>query len=272
MERQDSPAAAAPTDDGGPDLHAYARSRRGDLKRQLAEWVQVPGIVGEPGHAKDLLRSANWLAAAFRDIGFPVVEVQPTGESHAVYAEWCAASGAPTVLVYSHHDVRAVKPENWNQTAPFQPVVREGRLYGRGSSDAKGQVLAHLEGIRAHLHQRPPTSGGQTPNARSLTAAKTETPSHSTSPQAGPTPAVNLKFLVEGEEEASSPPGRAPGGAGGKAPGRRRPFLRYPAVARRPLGPVRWPARDPQGGPGGVRPGARRPQRRRFRQRPQPGV
>jgi acetylornithine deacetylase/succinyl-diaminopimelate desuccinylase-like protein len=205
MERQDSPAAAAPTDDGGPDLHAYARSRRGDLKRQLAEWVQVPGIVGEPGHVKDLLRSANWLAAAFRDIGFPVVEVQPTGESHAVYAEWCSAPGAPTVLVYSHHDVRAVKQENWNQTAPFQPVVREGRLYGRGSSDAKGQVLAHLEGIRAHLHQRSPTSGGQNPNARSLTAAKTGTPSHSTSPEAGPTPAVNLKFLVEGEEEASSP-------------------------------------------------------------------
>ncbi len=206
MDMQDGTAAAGPTDDGGTDLHAYVNSRRGDIERQLAEWVQVPGVLGEPAHVQDLLRSANWLAAAFRSIGFPVVDVQPTGESHAVYAEWCAAPGAPTVLVYSHHDVRAVKQDNWNQTAPFQPVVRDGRLYGRGSSDAKGQVLAHLEGIRAHLHQRSLTYGAQNPNARSLVAAETETPAHPTSlQQAGPAPAVNLKFLIEGEEEGGSP-------------------------------------------------------------------
>ena len=144
--------------DGGTDLRAFVRSRQGELEGQLAEWVRVPGVLGVTEHAQDLIRSANWLAAAFRDVGFPTVEVLPTGESRAVYAEWCEAPGTPTVLVYSHHDVRAVKAENWEQTAPFEPVVRDGRLYGRGSSDAKGQVLAHLWSLRAHLHQRSLTS------------------------------------------------------------------------------------------------------------------
>ncbi|MDQ0663143.1 acetylornithine deacetylase/succinyl-diaminopimelate desuccinylase-like protein [Arthrobacter ulcerisalmonis] len=109
-----------------------------------------------------------------------MVEVLPTGESHTVYAEWCGAPGAPTVLVYSHHDVRAAKPENWALTAPFEPVLREGRLYGRGSSDAKGQVLAHLEAVRAHLGVSP-------------------------DPTTGSAPGINLKFLIEGEEEGGSP-------------------------------------------------------------------
>ncbi|MDQ0866599.1 M20/M25/M40 family metallo-hydrolase [Arthrobacter globiformis] len=61
-------------------------------------------------------------------------------------AEWAAAPGSPTVLIYSHHDVRAVKEENWDQTSPFDPVLQDGRLYGRGSSDGKGQVMAHIGG------------------------------------------------------------------------------------------------------------------------------
>lgn len=209
------PEHPAEDHDGGPDLHDFVRSRQGEWEGQLAEWVRVPGVLGVPEHAQDLLRSANWLAAAFRDVGFPTVEVLPTGESHAVYAEWCEAPGAPTVLVYSHHDVRAAKPEEWDQTAPFEPIVRDGRLYGRGSSDAKGQVLAHLWSVRAHLHQRSLTYGPQNPDALSLNAAKTQTLSHSNAVSAGSTnavsagsttaPAINLKYLVEGEEEGGSP-------------------------------------------------------------------
>jgi acetylornithine deacetylase/succinyl-diaminopimelate desuccinylase-like protein len=168
---------------GGGDLHAFVRSGRGELERQLAEWVRVPGVLGVPEHAKDLTRSGNWLAAAFRQVGFPVVEVLPTGESCAVYAEWCAAPGAPTVLVYSHHDVRTAKPENWDQTAPFEPVVRDGWLYGRGSSDAKGQVLAHLWAVRALLQQQR-DGGARVPE---------------------PAPPINLKYIIEGEEEGGSP-------------------------------------------------------------------
>lgn len=165
---------------GRGHLHAFIHSGRGELERQLSEWVRVPGVLGMPEHAQDLKRSASWLAAAFRQLGFPVVELLPTGDSWAVVAEWCAAPGAATVLVYSHHDVRAAKPEEWDQTAPFEPVVRDGRLYGRGSSDAKGQVLAHLWAVRAHLDQQQTVA-------------------------AGSAPAINLKYIVEGEEEGGSP-------------------------------------------------------------------
>jgi acetylornithine deacetylase/succinyl-diaminopimelate desuccinylase-like protein len=110
-----------------------------------------------------------------RATGFPSVEVWETDGGPAVYAEWCAEPDAPTVLVYSHHDVRAAKDEEWDETAPFQPALRDGYLYGRGASDAKGQVLAHLWGVRAHLA----ATGRQVP-------------------------AVNLRVLVDGEEETGS--------------------------------------------------------------------
>src|SRR5690554_2837457 len=114
---------------------------------QLVDWVGIPSIAGMPEHQADVTRSAHWLAAALREAGFPSAEVLPSGDTSAVVARWHAAPGAPTVLVYSHHDVRAVKEENWDQTAPFIPVQRDGRLFGRGSSDAKGQALAHLWGV-----------------------------------------------------------------------------------------------------------------------------
>ncbi|WP_433201119.1 M20/M25/M40 family metallo-hydrolase [Dactylosporangium sp. CS-047395] len=153
----------------------YLRANRDRLIDELMEWIRLPSVAGVPAHDPDLARSANWLAARLREIGFPAVEVWPTGGGPAVYAEWCAAPGAPTVLVYSHHDVRAAKDEQWDQTAPFQPAVRDGRVYGRGASDAKGQIVAHLWGLRAHL-----ATGERT------------------------APAVNLKVLVEGEEEIGS--------------------------------------------------------------------
>jgi acetylornithine deacetylase/succinyl-diaminopimelate desuccinylase-like protein len=107
----------------------------------LSDWVRLPSVSAEQEQQTDLARSANWLAAKLREIGFPRAELSTYG---AVYAEWCEAPGAPTVLIYSHHDVRAAKPAEWDQTDPFQPALRDGRLYGRGASDAKGQIVAHL--------------------------------------------------------------------------------------------------------------------------------
>ncbi|QFZ21322.1 M20/M25/M40 family metallo-hydrolase [Saccharothrix syringae] len=157
-------------------VRGYLDGQRDRLVEELAEWVRLRSVAGVPEHEVDLLRSANWLAGTLRGTGFPTVEVWTTEGGPAVYAEWCGAPGAPTVLVYSHHDVRAAKDGQWEETAPFEPVLRDGRLYGRGASDAKGQVMAHVWGIRAHL-------------AVTGRAA----------------PAVNLRFLVEGEEETASP-------------------------------------------------------------------
>jgi acetylornithine deacetylase/succinyl-diaminopimelate desuccinylase-like protein len=155
-------------------MHDYLNEHRAALIDELADWVRLPSIAGVAEHEPDLARSANWLAARLGEIGFPTVGIWPATSGPAVYAEWCEAPGAPTVLIYSHHDVRAAKDEQWDQTSPFEPALRRGRLYGRGASDAKGQVVAHLWGLRAHLRGRG-------------------------------APAVNLKVLVEGEEEVGSP-------------------------------------------------------------------
>ncbi|MGC5075810.1 M20/M25/M40 family metallo-hydrolase [Agrococcus sp. DT81.2] len=158
------------------DIREFLDAHDAALVDQLSEWVRIPSVAGVPEREHHLRRSAFWLAGALRDVGFPLTEIWSGPTGPAVYAEWCAAPGAPTVIVYSHHDVRAVKDENWDETAPFEPVVRDGRLFGRGSSDAKGQVIAHLWALRAHLHATGRTA-----------------------------PAVNLKVIVEGEEEAGSP-------------------------------------------------------------------
>jgi acetylornithine deacetylase/succinyl-diaminopimelate desuccinylase-like protein len=157
-------------------IHEYLAEHYRTVVDQLTGWVRIPSVAGVPDHRLDLVRSANWLAAALRETGFPVVEVWQRDGGPAVYAEWCAAPATPTVLIYSHHDVRTAKDEQWEQTPPFEPALRDGRLYGRGASDAKGQVLAHLWGVRAHL-----AATGRT------------------------APEVNLKILVEGEEEIGSP-------------------------------------------------------------------
>ncbi|MDR6904472.1 acetylornithine deacetylase/succinyl-diaminopimelate desuccinylase-like protein [Agromyces sp. 3263] len=156
-------------------LHARVREHRREFVDRLAEWVRIPSIAGDPGYAAALPQSANHLAGLCRAVGFPRVEVWEQGDTSAVFAEWCADAAAPTVLVYSHHDVRAVIGEPWRETEPFTPVERDGCLFGRGASDAKGQVIAHLWGLRALL------AGG------------------------GRTPPVTLKLLVDGEEELGSP-------------------------------------------------------------------
>jgi acetylornithine deacetylase/succinyl-diaminopimelate desuccinylase-like protein len=156
-------------------IHDFLSAHEADLVDALSEWIRIPSVAGDPDQAVEVIRSANWLAGALRSTGFPVVEVWAEDEAPAVYAEWCAAPGALTVLVYSHHDVRVSTEDEWKETHPHQPLLRDGWLYGRGASDAKGQILAHLWGLRAHL---------------AVTGRAT--------------PAVNLKFLVEGEEESGS--------------------------------------------------------------------
>ncbi|MDR7276843.1 M20/M25/M40 family metallo-hydrolase [Catenuloplanes atrovinosus] len=145
------------------------------LVADLVDWIRLPSVAGVPDRAGDLTRSARWLAGALRETGFPDVTVADPGGAPAVIARWCAAPGAPTVLVYSHHDVRAAEDEEWEETRPFAPVLRDGFVYGRGASDAKGQVVAHLWGLRAHLAA----------TGRSV-------------------PAVNLIWFIEGEEETGS--------------------------------------------------------------------
>ena len=120
---------------------------------QLTEWVSIPSVSADPVLHPRVLDSAEFLAAALRDVGFPQVEVwTDTAARPAVWAHWPAGEpGSLRVLVYGHHDVQpAALADGWDRE-PFEPVVADGILYGRGASDDKGNVALHLLGVRAHL-------------------------------------------------------------------------------------------------------------------------
>src|SRR3954447_4861078 len=226
------------------DVRGWLEVCRDDLLAELIGWVRIRSVMGPPEHAIDLRRSAQWLAGTLREVGFPTVEVWPTAGAPTVFAEWPASTpGAPTVLAYSHHDVRAAHEDTWEQTPPFEPTLREGRLFGRGTSDAKGQVLADLWGLRAWLaagHEAPP---------------------------------VRLRMMVEGEKEAGSPHLAPAARRASRPPGRRpRRLLRHDAVGGRRAGRLHRRPGDRAGRAGGDGPAHRHRRRRGRRRRPRPGL
>jgi acetylornithine deacetylase/succinyl-diaminopimelate desuccinylase-like protein len=155
----------------------FVEAHRDDLLTDLDRWLRIPGISAQPERHDDVLRSAQWFADAARRTGFPTVEIWAGPWLPAVYAEWPSEDpDAPTVLVYAHHDVQPVDPLELWHTDPFDPTIDGDLLRARGASDDKGQLLFHLLGLRAHLAATGRSS-----------------------------PAVTLKFIVEGEEESGSP-------------------------------------------------------------------
>ncbi|MDQ0940921.1 dipeptidase [Streptomyces sp. V1I1] len=162
-------------------VRTYIEQHRAAFLDDLADWLRIPSVSAQPNHAADVRRSADWLAAKLKETGFPVTEVWPTPGAPAVFAEWPSGDpDAPTVLVYGHHDVQPAAREDGWHTDPFEPQIVDGRMYGRGAADDKGQVFFHTLGVRAHLAVTGRTA-----------------------------PAVNLKLLIEGEEESGSPNFRA---------------------------------------------------------------
>ncbi|MGW1137321.1 dipeptidase [Streptomyces zhihengii] len=167
------------TPDSG--VRTYIERHRAAFLDDLVAWLRIPSVSAQPEHADDVRRSAEWLAAKLSETGFPVAEIWPTPGAPAVFAEWPSGDpDAPTVLVYGHHDVQPAAREDGWHSDPFEPQLTDGRLYARGAADDKGQVFFHTLGVRAHL-----AATGRT------------------------APAVNLKLIVEGEEESGSPHFRA---------------------------------------------------------------
>ncbi|MEU3465295.1 dipeptidase [Streptomyces sp. NPDC006733] len=158
-------------------VHAYIDAHRSSFLADLVEWLRIPSVSADPARADDVLESARWLAAKLAETGFPTAEVWETDGLPAVFAEWPSGDPqAPTVLVYGHHDVQPAAREDGWDTDPFEPHTADGRIHARGAADDKGQVFFHTLGLRAHL-----AATGRT------------------------APAVNLKLLIEGEEESGSP-------------------------------------------------------------------
>ena len=153
---------------------AYAHFNRTRFVRELQEFVRFPSVSARPEHAFDLVECAEWLANHLRSIGLKDARVIPTGGHPLVYAEHIESEELPTVLIYGHYDVQPVEPLDQWVSSPFDPVIRGDDLYGRGASDDKGQMLAHIKALEAHLQ-----TTGRLP--------------------------VNVRCLFEGEEEIGSP-------------------------------------------------------------------
>ena len=152
---------------------AYLEQHADRFLAELEAFLRIPSISTAPEHKADMERAANWVAENLRAIGADNVQVFPTAGHPVVYGELRAADpNAPTVLVYGHYDVQPADPVDEWHSPPFEPTVRGERLYARGATDMKGQVLASLKAAEA--------------------AARAGLP-------------VNLKFIIEGEEEVGSP-------------------------------------------------------------------
>ena len=118
---------------------------------ELFEFLRIPSISARSEHKADVARAADWLAEKLTSAGM-TAEVLPTAGHPIVIGEWRGAGPkAPTYLVYGHYDVQPVEPLELWHSPPFEPQVRDGRIYARGSVDDKGQLYLHVKALQAHL-------------------------------------------------------------------------------------------------------------------------
>src|SRR5579863_8529169 len=155
------------------DLDAYCAANQQRHVDELIEFLRIPSISADPEHAADVRRNAEYMREAALRAGFTQAELVETSGHPAVYAERMVDPALPTALVYGHHDVQPVDPLDEWLSPPFEPQVRDGNLHARGAVDDKGQVWMHLKAVEAMLAVR-----GELP--------------------------LNLKLIVEGEEESGS--------------------------------------------------------------------
>ncbi len=164
---------STPTSAPPDPVDAYLAASAGRRLARFIDFLRIPSISGIPEHAPDCRRAAEQLAGDLGGVGLEVIEIAETGGHPIVYAEWLGAPGAPTVLLYGHYDVQPVDPLDEWEAAPFEPLVRDGRILARGASDDKSNITVALAAVEALLATR-----GALP--------------------------VNLKLVFEGEEESSS--------------------------------------------------------------------
>ena len=154
------------------DLDAYLAQHDARIHDELFAFLRIPSVSARTEHKPDMARAAEWLSANMRAAGL-TTEIFPTAGHPIVLGEWRGAPGAKTILVYGHYDVQPPEPLDLWTSPPFEPTVRDGKIFARGSVDDKGQLFLHVKAIEAHLKTR-----GRMP--------------------------VNVIVLAEGEEEVGS--------------------------------------------------------------------
>lgn len=151
----------------------YARNNKEKFLKSFKEILMLPSVSTDPVHGADMRLAAEWLASKLESLGFEEVNIFPTDRHPIVYGEKLTAEDAPVVLIYGHYDVQPADPVDLWKTSPFDPVVRGEDIFARGASDMKGQAMVVISAIESLIN-----SGGLP---------------------------VNVKWLLEGEEEIGSP-------------------------------------------------------------------
>jgi acetylornithine deacetylase/succinyl-diaminopimelate desuccinylase-like protein len=154
------------------DLDAFISDNGSRIRDELFEFLRIPSVSARSEHNDDTRRAAEWVADSLRELGLETT-VHPTEGHPIVVGEWRGAEGAPTILIYGHYDVQPPEPLELWDSPPFEPTVRDGKIFARGSVDDKGQLYLHIKALEAHLKTR-----GRLP--------------------------VNVIVLAEGEEEVGS--------------------------------------------------------------------
>lgn len=156
----------------GSDLEKFFALNESRIQDELFDLLRIPSVSAKSEHNADTARAAEWVKQSLDKIGVPA-KIYPTPGHPIVVGEWRKAAGAPTVLIYGHYDVQPAEPLDLWSSPPFEPTVRNGNVYARGSVDDKGQLFLHIKALEAHLAAR-----GKLP--------------------------VNVVILAEGEEEVGS--------------------------------------------------------------------
>jgi len=152
---------------------SFIEGNRSRYLEELTSFIAIPSISTNPENKQDVDRCSQWVSRHLGGIGMEHIEIFPTAGHPIVYADWLHAPGKPTLLIYGHYDVQPVDPIDLWTTPPFEATIRGDNLYARGSADDKGQVFIHFKSIEAYLR-----NGGSLP--------------------------INIKMLIEGEEEIGS--------------------------------------------------------------------
>ncbi|HEV2126987.1 MAG TPA: dipeptidase [Thermomicrobiales bacterium] len=149
-------------------------NRKDALERELMELLSMPSVSTDAQRVPDIRATAEWVADRLRAAGVPEVRIAETEGHPSVLGRWHVSDDQPTVLIYGHYDVQPAEPLELWETPPFDPAVRDGKVYARGSADMKGNLLTSLHGVEAlaRVNGQPP---------------------------------INVVFLYEGEEEIGSP-------------------------------------------------------------------
>ncbi len=155
------------------EVKNYIEKNHDSYIEELKDYLRIPSVSTLKSHKKDMKACANFVSKKMKDAGLKKVKLYPTKGNPLVYGEWLGAPGKPTVLIYGHYDVQPADPIELWDSDPFEPVIKNGDIFARGADDNKGQNFVHIKSVEAFMRTK-----GELP--------------------------VNVKFLIEGEEEVGS--------------------------------------------------------------------